>query len=123
MLSTTVSYRSDHLLLQLGIHARRQLIGPPHLDPALVDRPAIEVLCFAADHGAEGGIVQRGQFDGPVKRQLLLGLAKALPVFALIVHDAAQVPFHIQPAGLQLLLQHHQFDKALDDFEHLRQIV
>ena len=47
----------------------------------------------------------------------------ARPLFALIIDDAAQIPFQRQPPGGQLLLQHHRLREALDDALHRRQIV
>ena len=123
LLGSAVGNGGHHLLLQLGIDAGRHLVRAPHLHPPLVDRAAVQVFGLAAHHRAEAGKFQCGQLQRLAERQLLLGLAQALAVFALVVHDAAQIAFQIEPAGLHLLLQHHHFGKALDDFEHLRQIV
>jgi hypothetical protein len=123
LLDAAVRGRGDDLLLQLGKHGGRDGKGAPHFHPALVDRPAVEVFRFAADRRRPGRILGRGQLQRLAERELLLCLAKPLPVFALIIHDAPQIAVQRQAAGLQLLLQDDRFHEALDDFEYLRQII
>jgi len=123
LLDAALAEGRDDLGGQLGVDAHHQPVGPPHLDAAGVDSPAVEVFGLALDAGRPRGGPEAGQLEGLGEGQLLLGLAQARPLFALIIDGAAQIPFQRQPPGGQLLLQHHRLREALDDALHRRQIV
>ena len=123
LLDAALAEGRDDLGGQLGVAAHHQPIGPPHLDAAGVDGPAVEVFGLALDAGCPRRGRERGQLEGLGEGQLLLGLAQPRPLFALIIHGTAQISFQRQPPGGQLLLQHHRLCEALDDALHRRQIV
>ena len=123
LLDAAVGQGGNHLGAALGKDGRHQPVGPPHLDAAGVDGPAVDVLGLPLDGGAPGGEGERGQVERPAEGQLLLGLAQPRPVLPLVVDGAAEVALQRQPPRLQLLLQHHRPHEALDHLEHLRQVV
>ena len=123
LLDAAVGQGGDGLGAALGAHRRHQPIGPPHLDPPGVHRPAVDVLGLPFHRCAPGGKGKFRQVQRLVEGDLLLGLAQPRPILPLIVDGTADVPFQRQLARLQLLLQHHRAGKTLDDLEHLGQIV
>ena len=75
LLDAPLAEGRDDLGGQLGVDAHHQPIGPPHLDAAGVDGPAVEVLGLALDAGRPRGGPEAGQLEGLGEGQLLLGLA------------------------------------------------
>ena len=123
LLDAALAEGRDDLGGQLGVDAHHQPVGPPHLDAAGVDGPAVEVFGLALDAGCPRRGRKAGQLEGLGEGQLLLGLAQPRPLLSLIIHGTAQISFQRQPPGGQLLLQHHRLCEALDDALHRRQIV
>ena len=123
LLDAAAAQGGDSLSAALGADRRHQPIGPPHFDPPGGDGPAVDVLGLPFHRGTPGGKAEGGQLQRFLEGQFLLGLAQARSALPLVIDGAADIAFQRQPAGLQLLLQHHRPRKTLDHPEHLRQIV
>ena len=123
LLDAAVGQRREHLGLLLSVDRRHQTKGSPHLDAAGRDRAAVQVFGLALHLRRPCSKGKLRQFQHLVEGQLLLRLAEARVILALVIHDAAQIAFQRQFAGLQLLLQHHRFRKAFDQLEHRRKII
>ena len=123
LLHSAVREGRNELRLVLGVDGRHQPKGPPHLNAAGRDGPAVDVLGlpFHLCRPGRKGKLRQLQLFG--ERQFLFRLAQARPVLALIIDGAAQVSIQVEPPGLQLLLQHHRPHKALDQLEHRGQII
>lgn len=95
----------------------------PDVHASLVDRPAVHILRLSRDKHGRRAPASRLHIHLFCERQLLFRLTQTFVPFGLVIYHAPQITVYREPARRDLLLQHHKINKALDDLEHLRQVV
>ncbi len=105
LLDAAAGQRGNYLPLCLGHSLDGQSERAPDVHASLVDRPAVHILRLSRDKHGRRAPASRLHIHLFCERQLLFRLTQTFVPFGLVIY------------------QHHKINKALDDLEHLRQVV
>ena len=123
LLDAAAGQRGNDLPLCLGHSLDGQSERAPDVHASLVDRPAVHILRLSRDKHGRRAPASRLHIHLFCERQLLFRLTQTFVPVGLVIYHAPQITVYREPARRDLLLQHHKINKALDDLEHLRQVV